>query len=260
MTSDRKLDGRVALVTGGGSGIGKAACMTLAAHGASVGVLDVAPDAAAATALEIEQAGGRALALGADVSQAAPVAAAYATLVERFERLDIVFANAGINGVWAPVHEIEAEEWDRTHAVNLKGTFLTIKYAVPYLKQRGGSVIVTSSINGTRTFSSPGASAYASSKAGQLALAKSLAFELAPHRIRVNVICPGTVKTAISWAGRNVESIKYKRHAEPRVPLGGAYAEPPRVADAVLFLASEESSHITGTPIWIDGGESLLWG
>ena len=106
--------------------------------------------------------------------------------------LDIVFANAGINGVWAPIDELQPEEWDRTINTNLRGTYLTLHYAVPHLKRAGGgSIVITASINGTRTFTSAGATAYSSTKAAQVAMAQMLALELGQHRIRVNVICPG---------------------------------------------------------------------
>lgn len=180
--------------------------------------------------------------------------------------LDIVFANAGINGVWAPLNEIEPNEWDETIAVNLKGTFLTVKYAIPYLRRAGGgSIIITASVNGTRIFSNAGATAYACSKAAQVALAKMAALELAKDRIRVNVICPGLV-------GSNIETTKEKRHLdraqEPmefpagKVPLtDGRPGKAGDIAELVLFLATHRrSGHITGTPLWIDGAESLLQG
>src|SRR5690606_27877879 len=110
-------------------------------------------------------------------------------------RLDIIVANAGINGVWAPIDQLTPEEWDKTVAINLRGTFLTLHYGVPAMKAKGGSIVIVSSINGTRTFSNPGTSAYASTKAGQLALGQIAALELAKHRIRVNVVCPGAIET-----------------------------------------------------------------
>jgi NAD(P)-dependent dehydrogenase (short-subunit alcohol dehydrogenase family) len=123
------------------------------------------------------------------------MAALFARIAETFGRLDVLFANAGINGVWAPIEELRPAEWDKTIAVNLRGTYLTIHHAVPLMKARGGSILITSSINGTRTFTSAGASAYATSKAAQLALGQMLALELARHRIRVNIICPGAITT-----------------------------------------------------------------
>ena len=148
-----ELEGKVALVTGAGSGIGKAAALRLAKEGARVAALSDTESEIRSTVAEIERAGGKGLALTADVSQADPMARAVEQVVTKWGRLDIVFANAGINGVWAPLDELKPEEWDRTIAVNLRGAFLTLHYAVPHLKREGGSVIITSSINGTRVFS-----------------------------------------------------------------------------------------------------------
>lgn len=254
------LKQKVALVTGGGSGIGQAASKHLAAFGARVAVLDRDASRVRDTCAQIAGLGGQALPLVADIRSSEHLAAAYEQVRVTWGRLDVLFANAGINGVWAPLEDISESEWDETVNTNVKGTFLTIKHALPALKERGGSIMITSSINGTRTFSNNGASLYGASKAAQLALGLNLALELARFRIRVNVLCPGTIRTRIGGLGRNLESIRYDRHAEPQVPLGTGPAEPEEVAKLVVFLASEESRHITGTPIWIDGGESVLWG
>jgi NAD(P)-dependent dehydrogenase (short-subunit alcohol dehydrogenase family) len=185
-------------------------------------------------------------------------------MVDRWGRIDIVFANAGINGVWASLEDLKPEEWDETLNVNLKGTFLTVKYAVPYLKKRGGSIIVTSSVNGTRIFSNTGATAYSSSKAAQVAFTKMIALELAPHRIRANVICPGAIETDIgqNTEQRDLEEIRQPvEFPEGSIPLtSGEPGTAEQIAQLVLFLASDASSHITGTEIWIDGASSLLVG
>ena len=258
-----QLEGRVALVTGAGSGIGKSAAVLLAKEGAKVAALDRDQDVQQ-TVQEIKQAGGEALPLTADVSQPDQMERAVRQAGEQWGRLDIVFANAGINGVWAPLEELKPEEWDQTLNINLKGTFLTIKYAVPYLKRQGGSVIITSSVNGTRIFSNTGASAYSSSKAGQLAFGKMIALELAQYKIRVNVICPGAIETNIeqNTEQRDLERVKIPvEFPEGGQPLtGNKPGTPEQVAQLVLFLASDASNHITGSPIWIDGAESLLHG
>ena len=146
----------------------------------------------------------------------------------------------------------------------MRGTFLTIKYAVPYMKQRGGSIIITSSINGTRVFSNAGASAYATTKAGQVAFGKMMALELAKHPIPVNVIFPGAIQTQID---ENTDRVNLDVAREPAeypegaIPLtDGQPGRAEQVADLVLFLASDRSSHITGTEMWIDGAQSLLLG
>ena len=258
------LAGKVALVTGAGSGIGREAALQLAKQGARLGLLDLDYDEVEQMQGQIEALGGEALALPADVARAEQVKAAVQKLADRWGRLDIVFANAGINGVWSPVEELAPEEWARTIETNLSGTFLTVKYSVPYLKKQGGSIIVTASINGTRKFSSTGASAYSSSKAGQVAFTKMIALELAQHNIRANVICPGAIDTSIeeSTYKRDLESIKEPaEYPEGNIPLtDGQPGSPQQVAQLVLFLASDLSSLITGTEIWIDGGESLLQG
>jgi len=256
------FNGKVILVTGATSGIGEAAAQRFAAAGGKVGVLGRTPERIAQTVEAITQAGGEAIALEADVSDPTAMQAAFTALIAKWGRLDVVIANAGINGVWAPIEELTPEEWDTTLAINLRGTFLSIKYAVPHLKTRGGAIVVVASINGTRTFTSAGASAYSSSKAGQVALTKMAALELAKHRIRVNVVCPGAITTEIddSTEKRNVEEAKVAaEYPDGDIPLTeGTPGEAEQVADTLLFLSSEGASHITGTEMWIDGGQSLL--
>src|SRR5687767_9428809 len=189
------LEGKVAFVTGAESGIGKATALRFAREGARIGLADIDEEN---TRQEIEKLGGQAVFCKCDVSDPEQVRRAVDGTVERFGRLDIVVANAGINGVWAPIDELTPEEWDKTLDINLKGTFLTLHFAVPHLKRAGaGSVIVTSSVNGNRTFSNAGATAYSCSKAGQVAMVKMAALELGKHQIRVNAVCPGAIKTKI---------------------------------------------------------------
>lgn len=256
------LQDRVALITGGSSGIGLAAARLFVEHGARVGVLGRTEDEVRRAAEELGE--GKAIPLVANVADGDQVRRAVEALVDRWDRLDVVFANAGVNGVWAPIDELKPEEWEQTLRVNLTGTFFTIKYAVPYLKRRGGSIIVTSSVNGTRMFSNSGASAYATSKAGQVALTKMLALELAEYGIRANVICPGAIETEIdeNTQKRDLEHTGWAAdYPEGRVPLtGGGPGKAEDVARLALFLASDDSSLISGTEIWIDGTESLLQG
>jgi len=257
-----ELAGKVALVTGAGSGIGRAAALRFAQEGAHVGVLSHTEDEVREAAAEIERAGGKAIPLVADVGDAGQMQWAVADLVQAFGRLDIVFANAGINGVWAPIDELQPEEWDRTINTNLRGTYLTLHYAVPHLKKAGGSIIITSSINGSRTFTTAGATAYSATKAAQVAMAQMLAVELAKHRIRVNVVCPGKIDTEIMENTQQRDTDEAKVPAEfpaGPIPLTGEQPGTSQdVAELVLFLASDRSRHITGTPVWIDGGQSLL--
>ena len=259
-----QLTGKVATITGAGSGIGKAAALLLAEQGAKIGVIDRTPEGGQATIDEINQKGGEGILTIADVSQPDQMQSAIDKIAQQFGTIDIVFANAGINGVWAPIEDLAPEEWDTTININLKGTFLTVKYAVPYLKQQGGSIIVTASVNGTRIFSNSGATAYSCTKAAQVAFTKMIAVELAKHKIRANVICPGRIGTNIedSTQQRNLESIQEPAEfPEGTIPLtDGEAGSANQVAQLVAFLASDASSHITGTEVWIDGAESLLRG
>jgi len=257
------LTGKVALVTGAGSGIGKAAALTLAKAGANVVVMSRTAAEVDQTASEIRMAGGEALALTADTADDTAMEELIRRTVSHYGRLDIVVANAGINGVWAPIESLAPEEWDKTITINLRGTYLTIHHAVPHLvRAGGGSIVVVSSINGTRTFTTPGASAYSVTKAGQLALVQQLALELGDRKIRINALCPGAIESEISdnteQRGKEVTEVPVE-FPEGDIPLThGKKGEAQDVADAVLFLASDASKHITGTPIWIDGGQSLL--
>lgn len=259
-----QLEGKVALITGAGSGIGKAAALRLAQEGAKAAILSRSADELEKVAAEIERNKGEALMLTADISQPEEMQRAVQQIIDRWGRLDIVFANAGINGVWAPIEELSPEEWNQTISINLSGTFYTIKYAVPYLKQQGGSVIVTSSVNGTRMFSNTGATAYSATKAAQVAITKMLALELADEHVRVNVICPGAIESKIdeNTERRNLEHVRPPvEFPEGKIPLtAGKSGTAEQVAQLVLFLASDLSSHITGTEVWIDGAQSLLQG
>lgn len=258
------LENRAAIVTGAGSGIGKGAALWLAKAGAKVGLIGHGQDDLEETCKEIEKSGGTAIVHVADIADAEAMDKATSAIVEEFRRLDIVFANAGVNGVWAPIEDLLYSEFKETLHNNLFGTFTTIKSAVPHLKKKGGSIVITSSVNGSRIFSNSGATAYSVSKAGQIAMAKMLAVELGPSKIRVNVICPGAIETNISknTEQRNTENVKIPvEFPEGNIPLThGKPGTSNQVGQLVLFLASDASSHISGTEIWIDGAESLLQG
>jgi NAD(P)-dependent dehydrogenase (short-subunit alcohol dehydrogenase family) len=216
------------------------------------------------TADAIAAVDGESLQFAADVRARDEMQRAVRNILDRWGRLDIVIANAGINGMWAPIADLSPDEWDEVIETNLRGTFLTLKFAIPHLRVRGGAVVITSSVNGTRTFSTAGASAYATTKAGQVALAKMAALELAKYRVRVNVVCPGSIDTPILNKGRDRnlevarEPVEYPAGGIPLTDGTPGTAE--QVAELVLFLVSDAATHITGSEIWIDGGESLIHG
>jgi NAD(P)-dependent dehydrogenase (short-subunit alcohol dehydrogenase family) len=253
---------KTALVTGAGSGIGRATSLRLANGGAFVALLGRTEDELRQTLDEIRADGGDGLVLVADVSDAGQMAQAVERLITAREGLHIVVANAGINGTWAPIDDLKPEEFDSTIAVNLRGTYLTLHHSVRHLKRSGGSIIVVSSINGTRTFTTPGATAYSATKAAQLAMVQQLALELGRHGIRINAVCPGAIDTEIddnTQTRKERQAIVPVEFPEGDIPLtGGAPGTAEEVADVIAFLASDASRHVTGTPIWVDGGQSLL--
>src|SRR5215213_6247141 len=255
------LANTVALVTGGGSGIGRAACQLFADAGAAVAVVDLRAEAAQAVADEITAGGGHAIALAADVSDEAATAQAVAEAYETLGGLHTVFANAGINGMRAPIDELTLAEWHTTIDTNLTSTFLTVKHAIPHLRAGGGgSIIITASLNGTELFSLPGYTAYSTSKAGQVAFGRMAAFECARWNIRVNVIMPGSIETNIHERtySRNLDRIPYTITMPPHFPpLHGRRGAPEEVAQLALFLASDASRYITGAVIPVDAAFSL---
>ncbi|GMK46440.1 MULTISPECIES: SDR family oxidoreductase [Paenibacillus] len=260
----RRIEGKVALITGAGSGIGRAAAVRFAEEGANLILLDRDRQTLSVVCREAEAFGAKSIAVEADISDEHSLAEAYDKAISAFGQLDIVFANAGINGTISPIEHMSKEEWEATISVNLTGTFLTVKHAIPLLKEKGGSIIITSSINGNRVFSNFGFSAYSSSKAGETAFTRMAALELAEYGIRVNAICPGAISTNIDQSTKpkpELEEIRIPvEFPEGGHPLEDGPGKPSQVANLVLFLASDEASHITGTSVYIDGAESLLRG
>jgi NAD(P)-dependent dehydrogenase (short-subunit alcohol dehydrogenase family) len=256
------MDGKKILITGAGSGLGKATALLLASEGSHLALVGRTENELRETAREVKERGGRGQVIVADIADAPQMEKAFAVIKEDFGCLDGVFANAGVNGTWAPIDELTYDQWNATMRINLGGTFLTLHLAVPLMKASGGSIVITSSINGTRTFTNGGASAYSATKAGQLALGQMAALELAQYRIRVNVICPGAIESDI---GDNTDKRDVDRATVPasfsngRIPLtDGKPGSANDVARLVRFLLSDEAGHITGTPVWIDGAQSLL--
>ena len=260
---EKLLKSQVAFVTGAGSGIGKAAAIKLAQNGGKIALVDLHKENVEEVKNQIEEMGSEALVLEANISHPEEVEECYRRTVDQWGRLDVVFANAGINGEVAPIEDMDPKDWELTISNNLTGTFLTVKYAIPHLKSNGGSIIITSSINGNRVYKNFGMSAYSTSKIGQMGFGKMAALELANYGIRVNIICPGAIDTNINentWKEKeNLKKVEIPvKYPQGNQPLEHKAGKPEQVADLVLFLASGQSSHITGSEIYIDGAESLL--
>lgn len=248
-----RLTGRVAVVSGGGSGIGAAIARRLAGEGAHVVVTGRRPGPIGEVAAEIR---GRAVA--GDTRDPAHVAEAIATAVSSFGGLDIVVANAGIDH-GGSVGDLEVDEWDETLAVNLTGPMLMVRAALPALLRRGrGSVVLVSSVNGSAN--APSSAAYDASKAGVISLARSIAIDYGPGGIRANAVCPGWIRTDMGDEGMDQVAASHGIDREAayglvtrHVPLRRA-GTAEEVADCCLFLASDESSYVNGTALVADGG------
>ncbi|PYN94927.1 MAG: hypothetical protein DMD91_26385 [Candidatus Rokuibacteriota bacterium] len=242
-----RLQGRVAAITGGALGIGRATALLFAAEGATVALGDVEVDAANTVVKEIIQGGGRAIAVGVDVGDAAQVQAFVDRVVAEYERLDVMFANAGIAHS-APFLEHPEAQWHRVLRVNLTGVFLCCQIAArQMIKQGGGRIITTASINGFRGVEN--LVGYNVAKAGVVELTKTMAVELAQHHITVNAIAPAQIDTRLT---RSLPEEARRRRTE-RIPIG-RFGEAEEVAKAALFLASDDASFVTGHTLAVDGG------
>ncbi|HXL21939.1 MAG TPA: SDR family oxidoreductase [Candidatus Dormibacteraeota bacterium] len=249
-----RLAGKVALVTGGGSGIGKAVALAFAAEGAKVAVMGRRLEKVQEVAAEVKKRGGDAVAIAGDVAKAADAERAVRETVEKLGGLNVLVNNAGMLSV-ATVETVPEEEWDRVMTVNVKGPFLMSRAALPALRKAGGGAIVNiGSIVGLIAIKNR--AAYSTSKGAVTMLTKAMALDHAHENIRVNCICPALVETELVqrlFASADGEAVKRERIAGFPV---GRMGQPQDVAGMAVFLASEESSWVTGTAIPLDGGLS----
>lgn len=247
-----RLAGKVAIVTGAGSGIGRAAALLFAREGASVGVVEVRAQAAESVVAVIRADGGTAVAAIADIGDATEARTAVEAVVKAYGRLHVLYNNAGVDSTGG-IREAEEDDWDRCFRVNAKGTFLMSRFAVPHMRE-GASIINQSSLSalvGVR-----GLAAYSAAKGAVLSLTRTMALDLAPS-IRVNCLCPGAIRTPLlepllsTRGDGDVEA--GIRMTLPKYPIG-RLGEPSEIASAALFLASDESSFFTGSTLVPDGG------
>jgi NAD(P)-dependent dehydrogenase (short-subunit alcohol dehydrogenase family) len=246
----RRFEQKSVIVTGGGSGIGRAAALAFAAEGARVLVVDQNEAAGEATARQILGQRGEAAFVRADISRAAECAAMVDTAVKRYGRLDVAFNNAGINLHVAPIAEIDEHDWARILAVNLTGVFLCMKHEIPAMKRTGGGAIInTASVGGV--IGTAGVTAYCATKHGVVGLTKSAALDHISDGIRINAVCPGGTRTEMlaEW----FKDPAVEQRALSQTPIG-RMADPAEIARAVLFLASEEASFMVGHALIADGG------
>lgn len=247
-----KLADKIIIVTGGSTGIGRAAALRCAAEGAKVVVADVNTVDAPATVEEIRRTGGTANFIRTDVANGAEVKAMVAETVRTYGRLDGAFNNAGIEGTFTNILKMSEDSFDRTIAVNLRGVWLCLKYQIEQIVSQGtgGSIVSTASVAGL--IGTRGASAYCASKHGVVGLTKAVALEFARKRIRVNAVCPGVIRTAMVQRLMDEGGIEEAalRAQEPMDRLG----EPREIGDTVAWLLSEEASFITGVALPVDGG------
>jgi NAD(P)-dependent dehydrogenase (short-subunit alcohol dehydrogenase family) len=248
-----RMAGKVVIVTGAGQGIGAASATRFAEEGASVVCVDVKQAEVTQTAEAIIAAGGKALAVTADISTADGNRAMAQAAEEAFGGIDALHANAGIQ-VMARLEDTSEEDWDRLHSTNLRGVFLGIREVVPRMRARGGgSIVITASLLGI--VGDPDLPAYGATKGGLRAMCRSLAASLGPDNIRVNTICPGDVETPLlkEFFDYQPDPAASRKEITDRYPLR-RFADPRDIGNAAVFLASDDSSYITGIDIVVDGG------
>jgi len=249
-----QFNGKVAFVTGGGEGIGRATALAFARAGASVAVVDRAEDKAAEVAKAIKGEGGRAVAIGCDVSSGEQIRAALDKAVAAFGGIDIAFNNAGVEQEPAKVADLEEAEWDRIVNTDLRGTYLSMKYELPLLLQRGGGCIVNIS-SGAGVRAVPEQAAYTAAKFGVVGLTQAAALEYVTSNIRINAICPGNIDTSMMErvSGGTDEGYEKVISQEPVGRMG----RPEEIAAAALYLCSDAAAFTVGLAMSVDGGQSV---
>jgi NAD(P)-dependent dehydrogenase (short-subunit alcohol dehydrogenase family) len=246
-----RFEDKVALVTGGASGIGRATALAFAREGAKVVIADVLVDGGEETMRMIKGAGGQAIFVKTDVSKATEVEALIKKAVEIYGRLDYAFNNAGIEGMMAPTADCTEENWDRTLSINLKGIWLCMKHEIPQmLKQGGGAIVNTASVAGL--VGAQGLPAYCASKGGVVQLTRAAALEYAKVGIRVNAVCPGAIHTPMVERLLSVQP-EMEAALTAMQPVG-RMGKPEEIAEAVIWLCSDAASFVTGLPMAVDGG------
>ncbi len=246
-----RVEGKVALVTGGGYGIGRATSLAMAREGAKVVVADIVVEGGEETVKMIKDTGGDATFVKVDVSKATDVEALINKVVETYGRIDCAFNNAGIEGPVCSTTEYTEEDFDRVVAIDLKGVWLCMKYEIPHmLKQSGGTIVNTASVAGLVGFQ--GISAYVASKHGVNGLTKTAALEYAKAGIRVNSVCPGVIDTPM--VKRAFEKSPEMAEGAASVEPVGRLGQPEEIAEAVVWLCSDAASFVTGVPMAVDGG------
>jgi NAD(P)-dependent dehydrogenase (short-subunit alcohol dehydrogenase family) len=249
-----KLENKVAVITGGGSGMGRAAALLFAVEGAKVAVVDLDEKGAAETAKRITAAGGQATAIRADVSKEKDAENMIAAAEKHFGTPTIIFNNAGIEGESAYIAKMTEDAFDRVIAINLRGVFLGMKYVLPgMMKAGGGSIVNQASIAGM--IGVRGGAAYCAAKAGVIAMTRVAALEYARYNIRVNCICPGGIETEMAKRIRKGAAPDPK--AVSRISVLNRMGQPEEIAKMALFLASEDGSFATGAPFVVDGGWTI---
>lgn len=237
-----RFENKVCLVTGGGSGIGRAACEQFAREGGKVAIVDISDEHGADVVASIEKAGGQAIYCHSDIADPTGVQAAIQTVVDKWQKIDVIVNDAAMM-TFKPILDLTVEEWDRVMAVNMRSVFLFCKYGVPHMPE-GSAIVNISSVHAHET--TRNVVPYASSKGAMEAFTRGFSEELSDRKIRINCVAPGAVNTPMLWHNPNVQSGAEK--------IEGAVGEPQDIAAVICFLAAEEARFVTGTTVVADGG------